>query len=136
MIKLLNTEKSTTSGQIYFTIQIDARAANIKSVYKKGLVQIEMSKRIAWLCNAVTGRRKAVVSIDEAAQSLKDYLCNELFTHYVDRVAIGNFIYEIVLLFKQEREALTLAGYSTTYEYLNYEGEDEEEEEEDEKNAI
>lgn len=134
MIKLLKAEKNTNTGQVYLTIQIDAGTANIKSGNKKGIVQIEISKRMAWLYNAVTGKRD--MSVDEVAQSLKDYLCNELFIHYVDRIAIGNFIYELVLLFKQEKEAMVLAGYSTTYEYLNYEGEDKKEEEGDEENAI
>jgi len=117
MIWLTKIEKSESNNQIYFTVQIDARHANIRDSKKKGLIQGNLDKRIASLAAAVTCGR----DLDPVVQEFKKYLSEGLFRRFLDAVAVNNFLYELKTAMKLLKENIVLAGYKTSYDYKNYE---------------
>lgn len=120
MIRLAKTEKSTSSSQIYLTIQIDAKRASIRDIQKKGEVQSNIDKKLNSFAGDITCGRNT----DSIEQEFREYLRYDLFKHYVDIVSINDFVYDLKITLKTFRENIGLAGYKTSYEYINYEGAD------------
>lgn len=119
MIKLLSAKKEETNNQLYLTIQIDAKAADIISQDQKGIVGNEISKHLVILSNAITLNG----NVDYIEQEFRKFLRDILFKHYVNMTSINDFIYDIKKIFVAFRDNVIMAGYSTIYEFINYEGE-------------
>jgi hypothetical protein len=116
MIKLTDVEKvEAGSGQIYITVLIDAKAAEIPRKNSKGDVEREIDKRLVRLSQAVTARRDT----DNVEQEFREYLKEVLFKHYMDPVAINDFIYDSRQVFIRYRENIVLAGFQISHKYLN-----------------
>jgi len=115
MIWLTKIEKSESNNQVYFTVLVDAKYADIKDSKKKGLAQGELDKKIASLAAVVTGSG----DIDPVIQEFKEYLSEDLFKRFLDMIAINDFLYDLKTAIKFLRENIVLAGYKTSYVYKN-----------------
>ena len=113
MIKLVKVEKAESSGQIWMTSFIDAKAAGIKVRHDAALAENEIGKRLVAQSQAVTGRRDT----DEIEQEFREYLRDGLFKHYVDILSINDYIYESRQVFIQYRQNIVLAGFNMVYKY-------------------
>ena len=116
MIKLSKVESAETTGQIYLTIVVDAKTANIKSRECKNAAEQCIGHHLVLLSQAVTAKKHT----DIIEQAFKKYLCDNLFKHYVDIISINNFIYNSREVFREYKDNIMLAGFNMTYEYLNY----------------
>lgn len=122
MIKLLKAEKVETTGQIYMTILIDAKAASITSRNHKNITEKNVGQHLVRLSQVITAKRDT----NTVEQEFKEYLCECLFKHYVDIISINDFIYDSKQSFSKYKDNIMLAGFHMLYEYLNdYEKEEE-----------
>ncbi len=113
MIELVKAEKSENSGQLWMTIFIDAQAAGIKYRSEAARASSEIGKRLTALSEAVTGG----ADHGPVEQEFREYLREVLFRHYVDVIAINDFIYESRQAFIKYKENVVLAGFNMEYKY-------------------
>jgi len=121
MIRLTEIERSDNNNQLYFTIRIDAKLAAIKTTSHKSEAERNINKKIAALASAVTSKQ----DVDPIIQDFKEYLSEYLFKHYVDIVAINEFLYNLKIMLRIFKDNIILAGYKVSFKYDNYLGEDE-----------
>jgi len=116
MIWLTKVEKSMHTGQIDFLVCIDAKAACIKDSPRMKVVQRDLDKRI----NAFTIDVRKKRDYNESEEKLKSYLCDDLFRHSVDIIAVNDFIYDLKKNTLDFSQNISLAGHSTSYIYKNF----------------
>lgn len=115
MIKLSKAEKAETTGQLYMTILIDAKAAGIINRGRKNVAEQSIGRHLVFLSQAVTAKEDT----GSIEQEFKEYLCESLFKHYVDVISINDFIYNSRQTFHEYKDNIVLAGFHMMYEYLN-----------------
>jgi len=106
--------KTLASGRVNFTIKIDAAAAKIKDNNKKQYVESEISIRINRLAYEI---REGIGAVSEA--SLRRFIRDELFVHYVDMYIIENFITNIKEQSIKYADDIAETGLDVLYEYEN-----------------
>lgn len=119
MIWFTGSNVDVNVGSVNFTIRIDAKAARISESGKMRKAQLALDKRITDLVNDLRNSRR---DYSEYEQKLKEYLCNDLFKYGINVIAVNDFIYDLKINILKFSENIALAGFSTNYEYKNYEG--------------
>ena len=123
MIYFIKT-KQNSAGLVCFIIKIDAAAAKIENRDKKQYIESGLNIRIIRLSYEI---REGLGAKSE--DDLRDFLRNELFTHYVDMNIIENFITNVKNQCVKYANDITEIGLDVLYEYENHPWKDEDEEE-------
>jgi len=116
MIRLSSVTLSEASSALYLKIQLDAKSADIHTQKAKIKAEQCINKKFIKLSNAINNRD----STDGIEQGMREFFRERFFKHFVDIISINNFIYDMKINFIKYRKNIALAGYETTFEFLNY----------------
>lgn len=116
MIKLVNVTLSEASSALYLKIQLDAEAADIHNQKAKAKAEQCIGKKLVTLSNAIRNG----AATDGIEQGMREFFRERFFRHFVDVISINDFIYDMRVNFIKYKKNIALAGYETTFEFLNY----------------
>ena len=108
IIKKLRKEK----GLYLVVTGIDAKAAHITTKDRKEIIEDHFERLLKKLADNVDD--------DMAIKNLKDFLTETVFTHYVDKVGILNYINDMRQLIRVNRKYPSHSKFLFVIEFKNY----------------
>lgn len=106
------------SGQVYFTVRIDADAAKIRDKDEKQYVESTLGSKMVELANAI--KEDDDYREREKEEDLSFYLRKELFYHLVDLKVIETFIDNFEDKVVEFMKDIKKIGFEILFEYRNH----------------
>lgn len=98
-------------GLCLIVTELDAKAANIITEDQKNSTDISLVLRLEKLSNKVDS--------DTLAKQLKEYLIESVFNHYVDMVAVLDYIYTMRKSMRSAMEHVSHSKFIFVTEFIN-----------------